>query len=542
MSQLSVDAPAPRAGLKQWAGLALLVVPMLTVSTDLTVLFLALPTISVDLDPSASQALWFMHVYGFLIAGFLVTMGRLSDRIGPRRLLLIGAVSFAVLSVIAAFSLNATMLIIARALLGVAGATLMPSLLSLLRTMFRDDTQRRLAIAMMMSSFVVGTAIGPLIGGVLLEFFWWGAVFLINVPPLALLVLIGPRLLPERRAQHRVRLDLVSVALSVTGMLAVVYGVQELAAGQETSGGSVWAYLAISGAGVLIIMYFVRRQRTLQDPLLDLSLLTNRRTGVSLITLLFLGATMTGLLYLLTQYLQWVGGLTPFQAALWTLPFIAVGIVGSLLAPKLSAHLGSAPVVAIGVGIATLGAALLMVVTSSDTPLPLLVAAMSVLGLGHGLAVALITDLIISYAPPEKVGSAAAVGEVSGELGTALGAASAGAIGMVTYRSALPDKVPSVVPDSAVNNALASIHEGITTAETLTTGSPAMLDAVHEAIALGMQNFAGIGTAILIIPGILIVVLLIRRRPAEKPGPTDHNRSVAPSSATANSVEETQSR
>lgn len=527
------DPSKDRATVREWAGLILLMLPMLTISTDLTVLFLALPTITVDLDPTASQSLWIMHVYGFLIAGFLVTMGRLSDRIGSRRMLHIGAVAFAALSVVAAFSVSADMLIIVRALLGIAGATLMPSLLSLLRTMFRDDVQRRMAIAIMMSSFAVGTAIGPLVGGVLLEFFWWGSVFLISVPPLALLVLLGPRLLPESTGHSRIRLDLVSVALSVTGMLAVVYGLQELAAGQETGEGSVLPNLAITGAGILLLAAFVWRQHRLQQPLFDLGLLTNRRTAVSLITLLFLGVTMTGLLYLLTQFLQWVGGLSPLQAALWTLPYIAASIAGSLLAPKLSVRLGSPVVVAIGVSVAALGAGMLAVVTSSSTPLPLLVAGMSIVGLGHGLAVALVTDLIISHAPSEKTGSAAAAGEVSGELGTALGAAGAGAIGMVAYRSSLAENLPSGVPAEVANRAMTSIHEGVTTAEILVPRGPALLEAVHDAIALGMQSFASVGSALLAIPAVLVMVFIVRRDRARKLEAADQIEETAPTTTPA---------
>lgn len=191
-----------RAGPQEWAGLVLLVLPMLMVATDLTVLFFALPSIIVDLDASATQALWISHVYGFLIGGTLVTAGRLADRVGARRLLLVGATAFAALSVLAATASSAETLILARALLGVAGSTLMPALFSLLRQMFRADAQRRLAIAILFSAFSVGAAIGPVLGGALLERFWWGSVFLVNVPPMLALVLLGPWLLPRPRGTN----------------------------------------------------------------------------------------------------------------------------------------------------------------------------------------------------------------------------------------------------------------------------------------------------------------------------------------------------
>ena len=521
-------APAPhppagdRATKKEWAGLVLLVLPMLAVATDLTVLFLALPTLSADLGPTASQGLWIVHVYGFLIAGFLVTMGRLGDRIGPRRLLLIGAVAFAAMSAVAAFSVNATMLVIARALLGVAGATLMPSLFSLLRTMFRDDKQRRMAIAIMFSAFSVGGAIGPLLGGALLEFFWWGSVFLVNVPPMVLLALLGTGLLPERAQRNRARLDLTSVALSVAGMLAVVYGLQELAAGQETGTGSVGPNLAVAATGVLLLVIFARRQHRLNDPLFDLALLANRRIAASLASLLLVGTGMVGMFYLFTQYLQWVAGLSPLQAGLWTVPYIVANIAGAMVAPALADRKRPAVVVALALGVTVLGALLLLAVTGPSTALPLLLAAVSVCGLGQGAAMALVSDLIITSVPTEQTGSAAAAQEVGGELGTALGVAVGGAAGMVVYRASLAEAMPSTVPTDAADAALSSIHEAVTLADTLGGGGASLIDAVHEAVALGLRTFAGVGAVLIGAATLLVTVVLVlrdrpRKREAEHP-------------------------
>ncbi|GAB3142746.1 MFS transporter [Micromonospora sonneratiae] len=504
--------PNEHATRREWAGLALLVLPMLMLSTDLTVLFFALPTLSADLDPSATQTLWIVHVYGFLIAGFLVTMGRLGDRIGPRRLLLTGSAAFAAVSAVAAFSVSTEMLIAARALLGIAGAALMPSLFSLLRTMFRDDRQRRLAIAIMFSAFSVGGAIGPLVGGVLLEFFRWGSVFLINVPPMILLLLAGPRLLPERQERTPATLDLASVALSVAGMLAVVYGLQELAAGQERGTGSIWPNLAIVAGGVVVLASFVRRQRRLRNPLLDLALLTNRRTATSLVTLLLVGIGVVGTFYLFTQYLQWVAGLSPLQAGLWTLPYIAVNIGGAMLAPALTARLRPATVIAGGLTIAALGAVLVVMFAGTGTPLPLLVTATSVIGFGHGAATALVSDLIIANAPPEQTGSAAAAQEVGGELGTALGVAVGGAIGMQVYRTSLSGAMPPAVPESAAQAAQSSIHEGIAVAEDLDVHGPLLLDTVRNAVAHGLQTYAGVGAALTTLATVLVAAVLIARR------------------------------
>ncbi|WP_199043499.1 MFS transporter [Glycomyces salinus] len=507
----SPSGTSERASRREWGGLALLVLPMLMLATDLTVLFFALPTLSADLDPSPTQGLWIVHIYGFLIAGCLVAMGRLGDRIGPRKLLLTGSAAFAALSALAAFSVSASMLIAVRALLGIAGATLMPSLYSLLRVMFRDERQRRLAIAIMFSAFSVGGAVGPLIGGALLEFFWWGSVFLINVPPMLLLVLVGPRLLPERRELVRVRIDPASVALSVTGMLAVVYGLQELAAGQETGSGSVWPNLAIAVGGMLVLTVFIRRQRRLSEPLFDLSLLANRQVAVSLATLPIVGIGVTGLFYLFTQYLQWVAELSPLAAGLWTLPFIAVNILGAMSAPALAARFGAPAVVAGGLAVAALGAALVAGVVDVEVSLPVLIGAFAIVGLGQGAGFSLVSDLIISGAPTEQAGSAAAAQEVGGELGTALGVAVGGAVGVFVYRTSLPDSVPPDVPEAAAEEARSSVHEGADIAESLPAHGPELLAAVQEATAQGFQVYAVVGAVLTAAAAVLVKVTLARR-------------------------------
>src|SRR5262245_3934216 len=223
------NADAPRAGRREWVGLAVLALPCLLYSMDLTVLHLAVPALSAALRPSSAQLLWIIDVYGFLVAGSLLTMGTLGDRIGRRRVLLCGAAAFSVASVLAALSTSAGMLIGARALMGVAGATLAPSTLALIFSLFRDPRQRSLAVGVWVSAFSAGGAVGPLLGGVLLERFWWGSVFLLALPVMALLLVLGPRVLPESRAPAAGRLDLLSAALSLAAVLAVIYGLKEAA-------------------------------------------------------------------------------------------------------------------------------------------------------------------------------------------------------------------------------------------------------------------------------------------------------------------------
>lgn len=421
-STTTAPAQPVRATAKEWAGLALLVLPMIMVASDLTVLFLALPTLGADLQPGPSEELWIVHIYGFIIAGLLITAGRLGDRVGPRKLLLIGATAFSNLAVVAAFSVSPAMLIIARALLGAAGATLMPSLFSLLRTMFRDEAQRRVAIAVILSSFSVGGAIGPLLGGALLEFFWWGSVFLVNVPFMVVLVILGPVLLPERTERNRTPLDPVSVLLSLAGMLAVVYGLQEFAA--TTS----WANLGITAVGLGVLALFLRRQARLDAPLLDLELFRNRQIVVALGTVLIVGIAMVGVFFLITQFLQSIVGLTPLEAGIWTLPYIALNIAGAMIAPALTRKFRPVTVVCGGLVTATIGALLIALVASPTVGATALITAVSVMAFGPGVAFALIMDLIVSSAPEDKVGSASSVQEVAGELGTALGTAASGAV------------------------------------------------------------------------------------------------------------------
>jgi MFS transporter, DHA2 family, multidrug resistance protein len=261
-----VPAPA-RAGRREWVGLAVIALPCIVYAMDLTVLNLALPALSRDLQPSSSQLLWIVDISGFLVAGLLITMGTLGDRIGRRRLLLIGAAAFALSSLFAAFSTSAEMLIAARALLGVAGATLAPSTLSLIRNTFNDRQQRTFAIGVWITSFSAGAAVGPLIGGLPLEHFWWGSAFLPALLVMGLLLAVGPRLLPEYSDPEAGRLDLISAALSLVAVLAVIYGLKRIA--QDGVG---WTAAVSIVAGLVVGAAFVRRQHRLADPLIDLRL------------------------------------------------------------------------------------------------------------------------------------------------------------------------------------------------------------------------------------------------------------------------------
>src|SRR6266511_490419 len=298
-----------QTGRREWIGLGVLTLACLLYVMDLTVLHLAVPSISEQLHPSSAQLLWIIDIYGFMVAGFLITMGTLGDRIGRRKLLLAGAAAFGAVSILAAFSTSAEMLIASRALLGIAGATLAPSTLSLIFTMFQDPSQRTTAIGIWITSFSAGGAIGPVLGGVLLERFWWGSVFLLALPVMALLLVLGPRVLPEYRDPGAGRLDLVSAFMSLVAVLAVVFGLKQIA--QDGIGPLAAAAVLV---GLVVGVLFVRRQLTLADPMIDLRLFRSQAFNASLATNLLGIFIVVGYFLFVAQYLQLVLGLSPLEA------------------------------------------------------------------------------------------------------------------------------------------------------------------------------------------------------------------------------------
>jgi MFS transporter, DHA2 family, multidrug resistance protein len=366
----------PRAGRREWVGLAVLALACVVYAMDLTVLHLAVPSLSEDLRPSSAQLLWIIDIYGFMVAGALITMGTLGDRIGRRRLLLIGAVAFALSSVLAAFSTSAEMLIASRALLGIAGATIAPSTLSLIRNMFLDPSQRAFAIGVWITAYSLGGAIGPILGGALLEFFWWGSVFLLAVPVMALLLVLGPLLLPEFRDPDAGRLDLPSAALSLVAVLAVVYGLK-----QAAQDGLQAAAVGAIAVGVGVGAAFVRRQRRISDPLIDLGLFRVRAFSASLAVYTLGILVLFGAFLFIYQYLQLVAGQSPFRSGLLTLPSFASFVVGSMVAPAIVKRVRPAYVIAAGLVIGAIGFGL-MAQVGADSHLALLVGASAVFSLG----------------------------------------------------------------------------------------------------------------------------------------------------------------
>ena len=430
----AIDAPgdARKATAREWVGLAVIALPCLLYAMDLTVLNLAIPSLSAHLRPSSTELLWIIDIYGFLVAGSLITMGTLGDRIGRRRLLLIGAAAFGVASVLAAFSTSARMLIATRALLGIAGATLAPSTLSLIRNMFHDPGQRTVAVGIWISSYSAGAAIGPLLGGVLLERFWWGSVFLIGVPVMLLLLVLGPLLLPEFKDPRAGRLDLFSATLSLGSVLSIIYGLKRMA---ETM--RPWPAILFVVAGLATTVVFVRRQKMLTHPLVDLGLFRSRAFTTALLTYTLGTFVAFGVFVFIGQYLQLVLGLSPLQAGLWTTPFAAAFIVGSLVTPLLLRRISPGSLIGAGLGLSAVGFGLIGLVGTSG--LALLVTGFVVYSLGLAPVFTLSNDVVIGHAPPERAGAAAALSETGSELGGALGIALLGSIGTALYRARMSD-------------------------------------------------------------------------------------------------------
>ncbi|WP_104202847.1 MFS transporter [Billgrantia saliphila] len=493
---------SPKAGSREWWGLAMLALPCLLYSMDLTVLNLAVPHIIADLGPSAEQTLWIMDIYGFVLAGALITMGAIGDRIGRRLLLMLGAAAFGLASFFAAFSSSAELLIAARALLGLAAATLAPSTLSLIRSMFGDERQRSFAIGVWMASFAIGGAIGPLVGGVLLEYFWWGSVFLIAIPVMVMLLTVGPFILPEHRDASGTRIDVISAVMSILTMLALVYGMKHVAVG-DLSAMSVASLLLGVGLG----WAFARRQQRLVSPMIDIRLLRSSRFLVALLVNLAGFFLAFGTLLILAQHLQLVVGMGPMEAGMWTL-FSAIGFVsGSFLAPAMLRFLQSTTIMAFSLVIAAFGFGLLAYALLEQA-FPLLVIATFVFSIGLAPVFTLATDLIVGSAPAERAGSAAALAETSSELGGALGIAVLGSIVVGLYRA----RIGPLLPDELSPDALAGARDSIGAAIEASAALPG--EAAIRLVAAAQDSFAGafmvaamIGVAMSIIAAAVVMAL-----------------------------------
>lgn len=491
-----------RAGVRGWAALGVLMLPTLLVSVDNTVLSFALPAISEALRPSATGMLWIVDIYPLVLAGLLVAMGSLGDRIGRRRLLLIGATGFAVVSAVAAFAPTAELLIAARAALGVFGAMLMPSTLSLLRSIFLDREQRRLAIAIWASGFAAGSALGPIVGGVLLEHFWWGSVFLLAVPVLIPLLVLAPLLVRESRDPAPGPVDVPGIVLSLLTMAPIVYGLKALA----VDGFSPVAVLAIM-LGAACGFLFVRRQLRRPVPMLDMRLFTRPAFSGAVVVNLLSVVSLVGFLFFVSQHLQLVIGLTPLQSGLVLLPGLLTMIVAGLVVVPIARRIRPGLVIAGGLTLSAAGY-LLVALTGGGAPWSILLAAFVLLGAGIGGAETVSNELVISTAPAAKAGAASAVSETAYELGAVLGTATLGTLITASYRATL------VVPEGLTAAQADAAGETLGGAVTVAAGLPGplgeqLLASARAAFDSGVGITAVIGI-VLVASAALVALITLR--------------------------------
>ena len=494
----------PRATRRTWLGLLVLVLPCAITVMDLTVLNLAIPHLSAALKPSGAELLWIVDMYGFMLAGSLITLGALGDRFGRRKLLLIGSAGFGMASVFAAFSTSALMLIAARALLGIAGATLVPSTLSLLRTMFEDDGERTRAIGVWGASFAVGATLGPLVGGILLEHFWWGSVFLVGVPIMLTVLVIGPILLPEYRDPKAGLPDVLSALLSLGAVLAAIYGLKQVV----QDGLTLTNGLAIV-AGIVLAVAFVRRQRTLADPLVDLDLFRNPRFSVSVSSNVINVFVSFGSFILVSQYLQLVLGLSPLQAGLLSLPSSLLAITGPMVSPMLVQRLGLSRTVALLLAVAGLGFAIQALIGG---PLAMLFVALgwSLWAFGGSAAATLTTGTILGSTPPERAGAVSALAQTGGELGGALGIAILGSLGTAIYRGSVASALPADLSSDLAAAARDTLGGAMSVAGQLPdpTAAATLIFTAQDALTTAIHVTSGIGAVLSLLSAVAVFIYL----------------------------------
>jgi DHA2 family multidrug resistance protein-like MFS transporter len=495
--------PTTRATRKQWLALVVLMLPTLLVSIDNTVLSFALPHIARDLRPSGAAQLWIVDAYPLVLAGLLVAMGNLGDRFGRRRMLLIGSSGFGLVSVAAAFAPDAAWLIAARVLLGLFGAMLMPSTLSLLRSIFSDRRQRRLAIAVWATGFSAGAALGPVVGGVLLEHFWWGSVFLIAVPFLLPLLVFAPVLIRESKDPAPGPFDLGSILLSMLALTPIVYALKEIA----TEGFGVLP-IALVLLGIVAGTLFVRRLLAQANPMLDMRLFQVPAFSGAVVVNLVSVFALVGFLFFLTQHLQLVVGLAPLDAALVLVPGTVAIIAAGLLVVPIVRRVRHGFVMATGLTL-SLGAYASVAIIGDGSTVLSLVIAFCLLSAGIGAAETLSNDLIISSVPADKAGAASGVSETAYELGAVLGTAVLGSILTASYRTAI--RVPEAVSATDAAAARETLGAAVEVAESLPGATGAeLLESARAAFDSGVATTSWVAVALMAV-AITVTLVTLRR-------------------------------
>ncbi|MGX2992831.1 MFS transporter [Streptomyces sp. JNUCC 64] len=491
MSRPAVSLAAPPAAdgvhARRWLVLAILSGSLLLIAMDTTILNVAFPSLVADLRPGAVEQLWIIDAYALALSGLLVTAGALGDRWGRKRLLLGGFALFALASLGAVFATEAWQVIAARALLGVGGAAIMPATLSILRHVFTDARERAFAYAVWSAVMGGGMALGPVVGGLLVEDHGWESAFLLNIPIALVVIGLAAWLLPESYAPRAGRWDWTGVAQSIAGMVALAAGVKQLGKSGFTETGP-WLLLAFAA---VVLTLFVRRQLRLANPLLQVRLFADRAFAVSATALLLGMVALGAVLFLLTQWFQYALGYSPLQAGVRVLPAPLALVVVSLVAPSLMRALPVRHLIGSGLVLMAAGLALPWAVQDADGRLgyPVMALALALIGLGAGLAMTVASVTLMAATPAEHVSGAAAIEETCYELGAALGVASLGSLAAALYQGNLPDWVPGA--------ARGSVGEGAYAAQELGGAEGAsLLDQVGRAFTQGMTPAFAIGAVL----------------------------------------------
>ncbi|MET0900960.1 MAG: efflux MFS transporter LfrA [Mycobacterium sp.] len=502
LEESAADVRTPRSA---WFALAVLMLPVMLIAIDNTVLAFALPMIAEDFRPAASTQLWIVDAYPLVLAALLVAMGALGDRIGRRRLLMIGSSGFAVVSVAAAFAPTAEALVGARALLGVFGAMLMPSTLSLLRNIFIDASARRLAIAIWASGFTAGSALGPIVGGVLLEHFHWGAVFLVAVPILLPLLVLGPRLIPESRDPNPGPLDPISVVLSFATMLPLVWSIKTAA-----HDGLSWLVAVAVAVGIAAGVTFVRRQNRSATPMLDMKLFSYAPFSSSILANFLSIVGLIGFLFFISQHLQLVLGLSPLAAGLVTLPGAVISVIGGLAVVKLAKRFSPQALMTTGLILLAAGFLLILLFRHNLSAVAVIVSFI-VLELGVGISQTMSNDTIVASVPAAKAGAASAVSETAYEMGAVLGTATLGTIFTAFYRNNV--EIPAGLSPAQAGDAAESIAGATSVASTVPAPiGDALLESARTAFDSGIAPTATIA-ATLALAAAVVITVSFRRSP-----------------------------
>ncbi|GHD06795.1 MFS transporter [Zhihengliuella salsuginis] len=502
MSVQTATTGTELSGTRRWLALVVLMFPVLLISIDNTVLSFAVPALSRALAPDSDELLWMIDIYPLVLAGLLVPMGSLGDRIGRKRLLLLGSVGFAAVSALAAFAPNAQLLIAARALLGLFGSMLMPATLSLIRNIFTDEHERRRAIAIWASGFSGGAVLGPILGGWLLEHFWWGSIFLLAVPVLLPILIAGPALVPESKDPNPGPIDPLSIVLVVGTLTPIVFGIKVLAKGEGFALPAAAIAFGIACGYVFVRRQLARAARPATDPMLDVRLFRNPMFSGALTVNLLSVFSMVGFIYFLTQHVQLVAGYSPLEAGLLMMPGLVLSIASGLLAANLAKRFRVSALMVLGLLLNAAAYVMVLFVGQSGSVL-LLMTAFCVLGAGVGLAETLSNDLALSAVPPQKAGAASAISETAYETGAVLGTAVLGSLLNAAYSRglALPGGL-TAGQQAEASKTLGGAHE---VAESLPSGQAAqLLENAAAAFDSGVMLTAGIGAALAVAAAVVI--------------------------------------